>query len=184
LKKIPSPDERDKCLSQIIFLQKNKKMIFKALMATVSSSRNCGWGMLTSVKHLLPGSGHAMAILTAGRPAHLLVTLHAVKVVGSFQPGLIYMIKMGIIQFTQVLFAETLPAVTVAAGNGVGFPAFGVTADTVGISDLVTRGMMMTLSAACYLGVHGVIKVHSVIEFGQTVDFHCFRCVRRIHGPA
>ena len=27
-----NPDERDKCLSQIIFLQKNKKIICKALI--------------------------------------------------------------------------------------------------------------------------------------------------------
>jgi hypothetical protein len=29
---VPNPNERDKCLSQIVFLQKNKKTICKALM--------------------------------------------------------------------------------------------------------------------------------------------------------
>jgi len=37
---ITDPDERDKCLSQIIFLQKNKKTICKALKRTAHLSNS------------------------------------------------------------------------------------------------------------------------------------------------
>lgn len=153
-------------------------------MATVFTACGSSWGVFTGLKHLLPCLGYGMTVLTSGRPAHLLVTAHTVEMVGAFQPGLIYMIELGIVQFLQVIFVETIATVTLLAGNDIGFTAFGMTADTVRVSYLSTRGMMMTLHTGYYSRMHRVIKVNTAVVLGQTVDFNGFRRISSLHGSA
>jgi hypothetical protein len=153
-------------------------------MASVFTACGSSWGVFAGLKHLLPCLGHGMTVLTSGRPAHLFVTAHAVKMVGAFQSGLIYMIKHGIVQFVQVIFVETIAAVTFFAGNDIGFTAFGMTADTIRVGYLSTRGMVVTLHTGCYSRMHGVIKINTAVVLGQTVDFNGLRRISSLHGSA
>jgi hypothetical protein len=140
--------------------------------------------VFAAMKYLFSRLGHSMTVLTPGRPAHLLVTDQTVEMVGTFEAGFVNMVEQGIVPFVQILFTETVTAVTFPAGDSIGLTAFGMTADAVGIGHLPTCGVMMALHAGGYFGVHGVIEVNSTVESGQTVDLDCFRCIFSLHGSA
>jgi hypothetical protein len=119
-------------------------------MATIATPCGFSRGMFAGLKHLFSGLGHGVTVLAAGRSTHLLVADYAVEMIGPFQSWFINMIEQGAVQLAQVIFCEAITAVALSAGDGVGLAAVGMTADTVGVGDLASGSVMMTLFTGRY----------------------------------
>lgn len=108
----------------------------------------------------------SMAILATSGGAHLLMTTNTAQVIGTFQPGLIFVIKrrMLVPLFYQSLRGKRLGQVaSLATDNRLGAAVF-VATGTIGIIDLSTGGVVVAEPT-----IFECIDVSSVVEFDSGV---------------
>ena len=111
-----------------------------------------------------------MAILTAVRYTHFLVTVHTANVIRSFQANLIA-VKQSIvsINFVEIFSFEPIACMAPLAGNFISSAAFCMTAHAVFIHDLGPKGMVMADSAVAFSNflMHCMVKKDRFIKLSQ-----------------
>lgn len=128
--------------------------------------------VLSCIKHFFTSLGHGVTILTAGGPGCRFMATDTVEMIGTFESWFIDMIKVRILQGSEIGFIKPVCFVAADAGDLFSFATIAVTAGTIWINDLSSGGMVMAFLTTCIFYMHGMIEFDSGIEIDQAVNSH------------